>query len=305
MLTTEYNPIIVAILGALTVFLTLYAVFTPVIIRKTDAVKEEFFKDSASDLVEDSLGKYAKPLLNNFLPQLPTMSMSETDKNKVAEMLLESGNPWKLNPEEYSSMKLIFGSIGFFIGLFLGVLELIPSVPPYLVIMMFTLGLGVLPYSIHNTKRENRSKAAQKGLPEALDLLVVTLTSGQPFEPALNQVVNQLPPGLIKDELSKINLKIKAGTSLERALEAFSREIKSEEIESFAKAIIQAQKLGADVTETLTQQASFVRENHEARVETMIAKLSSLMFIPLAATMLPAFLIIFIAPSISQLTSML
>lgn len=305
MLTTDYNPAIVAILGALTVFLTLYAIFTPVVFRKKDEVKEEFFGDNSTDLVNDSLGKYARPLLNNFLPQLPEIKMSEESRNKVAELLLESGNPWKLNPEEYSSMKYIFGSIGFFIGLVLAVLNLIPSVPPLGIMAGFTLGLGVLPYSIHNSKREERSKNAQKGLPEALDLLVVTLTSGQPFEPALNQVVTQIPAGIIKDELAKINLKIRAGTTLERALDAFAKEIKSEEVESFTKAIVQAQKLGADVTETLNQQAAFVRENHEARVETMIAKLSTLMFIPLAATMLPAFLIIFLAPSIEQLTSML
>lgn len=306
MINIEIAPGILALLGALTVVCALYAIYTPMKARQRDVIKDEFFADNtSSDLVSDSLGKYARPLLNNFLPQFPEQTLSVEKKDKIADFILKAGNPWKLTPEEYSAMKWIFGSIGFFAGLVLAVLNLIPMVPWYVVIGLFT-GIGMLlPYSIYNSKKQERTKDAEKQLPEALDLLVVTLTAGEPFESSLGQVVSQLPDGLIKTELNKVNLKIKAGTTLDRALLAFSKEIASEEVESFCKAIIQAQKLGADVTETLSQQASFVRENHEARVEKMIAKLSTLMFIPLAATMLPAFLIIFIAPSVQQISTML
>ena len=301
-----FTPGLVAVLGAFTVFLTLYAIFTPVVKARRDTIKEEFFADNAaSEQIGASLGKYAKPLLNNFLPQLPLPQMSRARRNSIADLLIKSGNPWKLTPEEYVGVQIVFGAIGFFIGLVLGVLSLIPVVPPYLIVIGFA-GIGfALPISVHRTRRDSRVKEIQKQLPEALDLLVVTLTSGQPFEPALGQVVPQLLPGLLKDELLTINLKIRAGNTLERALLDFSREIASEEVESFTKSIIQAQKLGADITETLAQQATFVRNNHEARVSRMIARLETTMFIPLAATMLPAFLIIFLAPSISSLTSML
>lgn len=305
MLDIAVSPGLIALLGALTVVCALYAIYTPMKVAEKDAIKEEFFGESSANLVNDSLGKYARPLLNNFLPQFPTNSLSDEQKDKVADFLLKSGNPWKLNPEEYSAMKFIFGLIGFFVGLVLAVLNLAPVIPWYAMMGGFTLIGMVLPYSTYNTKKQTRTKDAQKQLPEALDLLVVTLTAGEPFEASLGQVVQELPEGIIKSELSKINLKIKAGTSLESALIGFTKEIESEEVESFAKAIIQAQKLGADVTETLQQQASFVRENHEARVETMIAKLSTLMFIPLAATMLPAFLIIFLAPSLQQISTMI
>jgi len=301
-----FSPGLVAVLAALTVFLTLYAIFTPVIKARRDSIKDEFFGgESPSDVVDDTLGKYAKPLLNNFLPQLPLKNMSPAKRNNIADLLIKSGNPWKLSPEEYVGVQIVFAAIGFFAGLVLAVFNLIPVVPPYAIVAMFALIGFALPYSIHNSRKQTRVKEIQRQLPEALDLLVVTLTSGQPFEPALNQVVPQLPPGLLRDELMKINLKIRAGNTLERALTDFSREIASEEVESFVKAIIQSQKLGADITETLAQQANFVRNNHEARVQQMIARLSTVMFIPLAATMLPAFLIIFLAPSINQLTGLL
>ncbi len=301
-----FTPGLVAVLGALTVFIALYAIFTPIVKTKRDSIKDEFFGSTeASDQIDATLGKYAKPLLNNFLPQLPLGQMAPKRRNDIADLLIKSGNPWKLTPEEYVGVQIVFSAIGFFVGLVLGVLGLIPVVPPYLIVIGFTAIGFFLPISVHRTRRDSRVKDIQKQLPEALDLLVVTLTSGQPFEPALAQVVPQLLPGLLRDQLLTINLKIRAGNTLERALLDFSREIASEEVESFTKAIVQAQKLGADITETLAQQATFVRNNHEARVQRMIARLETIMFIPLAATMLPAFLIIFLAPSISSLTHML
>lgn len=302
----EFTPGLVAVLAALAVFLTLYAIFAPIAEARRDTIKDEFFGGgTASEAVDDALGKYTKPLLSNFLPQLPIKSLKPESRNKIADLLIKSGNPWKISPEEYLGIQIVFAAIGFFAGLVIAVFNLIPAVPNWLFMPMFALIGFALPYSIHNSRKEARVKEVQKQLPEALDLLVVTLTSGQPFEPALNQVVPQLPPGLLRDELLKINLQIRAGTTLDRALIGFAREIDSEEVESFVKAIIQAQKLGADITETLGHQATFVRNNHEARIQRMIARLSTTMFIPLAGTMLPAFLIIFLAPSISQLTSML
>jgi tight adherence protein C len=301
-----YAPGIIALLGALTVICALYAIYTPVKALKRDSIKDEFFGGNTTTATTgEGIGKYARPLLNNFLPQFPAPEMSAERKDKVAEFILKAGNPWKLNPEEYSAMKWIFASIGFFIGLVISVLNLVPFIPWYAFLGLFTLVGFAIPYSTYNSKKEARTHEAQKELPEALDLLVVTLTAGEPFESAIRQVVTQLPKGLIKDELGKVDLKIRAGNSLESALTTFSSEIDAEEVESFTKSIIQAQKLGADVTETLQQQAMFVRENHEARVEKMIARLSTLMFIPLAATMLPAFIIIFLLPSIQQISSMI
>lgn len=299
-----FTPGLVAVLAALTVFLTLYAIFAPINAIKKDKIEDEIFGEKEEAEATDSLGKYAKPLINNFLPQLPIKALSPQTRNKLSNFMIKSGNPWKLSPEEYVGILIVFAAIGLFLGLITAVFNLIP-IPLFLLVMITTLMGLAIPYSTYNSKRIARTNEIQKQLPEALDLLVVTLTAGQPFEAALNQVVPQIPPGLLKEELTRINMQIRAGTTLERALTNFSKVIDSEEVESFTKAIIQAQRLGSDITETLTHQAIFVRNNHEARVQQMIARLSTTMFIPLAGTMLPAFLIIFLAPSLSSLGGLL
>lgn len=303
-MTSTFTPGLVAVLAALTIFLTLYAIYAPVQ-KSRKNIEDEVLGEQEVAAPTDSLGKYAKPLINNFLPQLPVKNLSPQNKTKIQDFLIKAGNPWRLNPEEFIGIEIVFSAIGFFIGLIVAVFNGMPMIPPLLLVVITTLMGTAIPYSTYNTKRIARTNEIQKQLPEALDLLVVTLTAGQPFESALNQVVPQLPEGLLKEELTRVNMQMRAGTSLEKALKNFTKEIDSEEVDSFVKAIIQAQRLGSDITETLQHQATFVRNNHEARVQKMIAKLSTTMFIPLAGTMLPAFLIIFLAPSLTSLGSML
>ena len=301
----EFTPGIIAVLGALTVFLGLYAIFAPSNKTLQDTTGEEFIKGTRNPLQIDeedsSTVKYVRRMLNNFLPALGLKGLNPTTQNNLKNLMVKSGNPWKLySPEELVGSIFVFASVGFIVSIF----NLIP-LSPYILIFFTTLLAGAMPYSVYNTAKQARTAEVQKQLPEALDLLVVTLASGLPFAPALSEVVPQMPPGLLKTIFTNMDKKLRAGESLENVLNSFTEEIESEEVESFVKAIIMSQQLGSDITETLSSQAVFVRTNHEARVQKKIARLSTSMFIPLAGTMLPAFLMIFIAPSIVSIINQL
>lgn len=306
----EFTPGLVAVLAALTVFLGLYAIFAPVVSHKRDTTGEEFIEtrketNEGSEDKGNSTVKYVRRMLNNFLPALGMKSLSPKTVTSFKNLMIKSGNPWKLqSPEEFIAAMVLFGIVGGFIGLIFSVLGLIP-VSPFIMVPAVGGLAGIFPYSVYNTAKNKRVNEIQKQLPEGLDLLVVTLTSGLPFAPSLTEVVPQMPEGLLKDIFAGMDERLRGGDSLENVLNAFSREIDSEEVESFVKAILQSQQLGSDITETLASQAIFVRTNHEARVQRKIAKLSTTMFIPLAGTMLPAFLVIFIAPNIMSILTMI
>jgi tight adherence protein C len=304
-LTISSIPGLAAVFIGLTVFFTLYAVFTPFVATKTVSISDDVFGESEDFVPEDSIGKYVRPILRNFLPQLPMGAVSKNRRKSLSELIIKSGNPWKVTPEEFVGLQIAFAVAGFMIGAALGFTGLIPFIPPLLIVLILPVMGFFVPYSIYNSRKEARTKAIQKQLPEALDLLTVTLTSGQTFEPALRNITTQLPEGLLRQEFTKINVELQAGSTLERTLTAFWKNNASEEAESFSKAVVQTQKLGSDVSETLVQQSQFARANYEARIQKMIARLSTTMFIPLICTMLPAFLIIFIVPTLSQLQGFL
>lgn len=308
-ITIDSAPGLAAIFVFLAIFFTLYAIFAPVKEKKQttdEKVQAEVFGAQEEYVPEDAVGRYVRPILGNFLPQLPINNLVQGKrKDKINELLIKSGNPWKITAEEYVGIQLAFGVIALIVGAGLGFTGLVPYIPP----LALTFGMGALgfliPHSIHTTRKEKRAQDIQRQLPEALDLLTVTLTSGQTFVPALESVTAQMPESLLRQEFTRINVELQAGSSLDRSLTAFYHEIDTEEAESFSKAVIQTQRLGSDLSETLKQQSEYARNNYEARIEKMIARLSTTMFIPLIATMLPAFLVIFIAPTLTQLTGSL
>lgn len=281
-------PGLAALFSAITVFFILYAILAPRIERARTS--------SAGPVDEkDTLGKYVKPVLNEFLPQLPPIKLKKDRAAKIAELIHKSGNPWRLNQEEFIGIMAALGITG---GIFGSIIAAFGSldVNPLIMIIAFTAAGFFYPYSVYNTARQKRTSELQRNLPQALDLLTVTMSAGETFQPAVISVVKQLPESLVKREFNKIAVNTQAGISIEQSLLDFASITDSDEATNFAKAVIQSQKLGSDVSETLSQQASFTRDAKETRIEEKIAKLNTTLFIPLSLTMLPAFLLIFITP---------
>ncbi len=296
----------ITVFAGLAVFFLFYAIYAPIVDRKDKPDwQEELFGSPQEVEVEkgDSLGKYVRPILNNFLPQLPRIPISEKTDKYMANLLVKSGNPWRITVEEFFGLTIALGIVGALIALALIALNVWPKEVPWPVTIIAFAGiLGALPYSSYNSRKEARTKAIERQLPEALDLLTITIKSGMAFEYALETVTRQLPEGLIKDEFHKVVISLQAGETLNKVLADMVKNFQSEDLESFVKAVIQTNELGSDVSETLTQQSEFVRTNYEARLDRMIARMETTIFIPLSGLMLPAFMIIFIGPTIQQIT---
>lgn len=295
MQTNTSNVGLASLLIGLAVFLVMYAIFAPRRANISAAAPE-----SRGD---DAFSRYVRPMLRNFIPQTPLAAAANNKKHdKIRELLIRSGNPWNIRPEEFLGIQFLFATIGLFAGILMTVFNPIVQIPGIVWLAGFPLAGYLIPFSIHNTKKENRSKEVQKQLPEALDLLVITLASGQNFEPALGQVAPTLPKGLLKDELVKVNYELAAGRGMEESLLDFANRASSDEVEAFAKAVSQAQRLGSDVSETLENQATSARAAYESRIEKKISRLSSTMMIPLVFTMIPSLILIVIAPTMAQLS---
>lgn len=300
---------LVALFSGLATFFIAYALLAP--IRHKDSSKDAarldiFGEQEITYETGDSLGKYVRPILNNFLPQLPNLPLSEGSKKSLRNLIVKSGNPWKINVEEFLGLTIGLSILGLLIGSAIAALGVLPSfLPPVVLIMFTTLALAALPYSQYNSRKEARTKAIEKELPEALDLLVITINSGQVFEFALEGVTKMLPEGMLRNEFTKVVIELQAGSTLERALIDLRTKFESEDLESFTKAVIQTTKLGSNVTDTLTQQSNFVRANWKSRIERKINRLETTIFIPLVVTMLPAFMITFVAPTLSQISGFL
>lgn len=292
---TTVLPAIAGLFAGIAVFFLAYAILAPIVEKRRSG--------PAGPVDEkDRVGKYVKPMLDEFMPQMPALPIGKTRLDKLDELIRKSGNPWRLNSEELVGIMLALGTAGAIVGSMVALIGTLP-ISPWLVILICAGGAGFYPLSVYRSARAKRTADITRNLPEALDLLTVSLAAGETFQPAIISVVKQLPDSLLREEFKKVALGIQSGVPLEKTLTDFAQLTDSEEADQFAKAIIQSQKLGSDVTETLSQQASFTRNAKETRLEEKIARLNTTLFIPLSLTMLPAFLIIFVAPIFAGLAT--
>lgn len=297
---------VVAFLAGVTAFLVVYAIFAPVQqIVRTELDADDFGATPGRPVNPDSLfEKVVRPAVRNLLPQTPMAAQLQARNNhKTVELLVRSGNPWNIQPEEFFGIRILGGVAGFFVALLLNVLETLPAtLPP-----AGWLALGVLlgqhlPKVLLDGHKGRRLKEARRGLPEALDLLVITLQSGMNFTPALTEVVGRLPAGVVRDELARVSADLRAGKPLQQSLTDFARRAPSAEVESFAKSVVMAERLGADVSETLTSQSVAARAAYEAALDVKTAKLPTTLFFPIMGFMLPALFVILFAPAFANIS---
>jgi tight adherence protein C len=306
------TPGFVAFLFGLAVFFAVYGVFVtknnntnPVV---QPGVDMGLFPD-AGNVERNERGafeKYIRPTLRNFLPQTPLAAKlaNSASGNKISEMLLQSGNPWRVTPVEYTGLRVLAAFGGSVIGSVLYLLQ-IPAPFPPVVALLFPLFGYLGPQWVHRRARSTRIEKARKELPEMLDLLRITMSAGRSFVPALTDVVNRMPQGLLKSEMKRVTDDLAAGRTLSASLTMFARRVPAEEVEGFVAAVVQTERLGSDVGTTLENQSAAVRSAHEGRLEKQIAALETLIIFPVLVGFMPAILAIIIAPALSQISAVL
>lgn len=297
---------LVALLFGIAAFAVVYAVFAPVATLPHDGHEPEDFGVRPLDVGTGGMfEKYVRPTVRNFLPQTPLdAQLKARGNNKIVELLVRSGNPWNIQPEEFFGIRVLAAIGGFFAALLFGLMGMLPAVLPLEAWLVVGPVIGMfVPKVLLDGHKGRRLREARRGLPEALDLLVITLNAGMNFTPALTEVVGRLPPGVVKDELGRVSADLRAGRPLRDSLLDFARRAPSEEAESFAKAVAVSEKLGSDVSETLKAQSETARVAYEAALDVKIGKLPTTLYFPILALMLPALFIVILAPAFANIAT--
>lgn len=156
----------------------------------------------------------------------------------------------------------------------------------------------VLPKIFLNSKTNKRKKELFESFPDALDLLIVCMDAGLSFEQALVKVSNEIKikSEVLHDELELLLLEMRTGFSKEKALRSLALRTGVEEIETFASMIIQSERFGTSISDSLRVHSEEFRLKRKQKAEEQAAKIPVKLLIPLIVCMLPTVLIIMIGP---------
>lgn len=276
---------------------------------RTDSIEEnawaiDYERDLAAAQERDALfEKVIRPIIRNFIPQSPFAARVQgTKRDKVIALLISSGNPWHLSPEEYSASLWLGGAFGAIAGLFAG---FILGINP--IVLAFLIGAmgAFFPRWHYRRQRSLRVDEANRSLPEGIDLLRIVMVSGQKFQSAMVEVSQRLPEGIIRNEFGRVADDLRSGRTLDRTMTDFAMRIPAESVESFSRAIIQGERLGAEITDTLEHQSESIRRSYEARIDKAIAQLETTIFLPILIGLVPAIFIIVAAPALVSILNFL
>ena len=179
---------------------------------------------------------------------------------------------------------------------------------PNLAMALAVCAVGyVLPSMALARLAKKRQHKMRLGLADALDLLVVSVEAGLGLDQALQRVSEELMfahPELC-DEIRLINLELRAGTARSEALHNLARRTQLDDITSLVTMLVQTDKFGTSVAQSLRVHSETLRTKRRQRAEEAAAKTGAKMVFPLVICIFPAIWVVTLGPAIIKFVQVL
>ncbi len=153
----------------------------------------------------------------------------------------------------------------------------------------------VVPQFWLKSKITQRVKQIQKTLPDAIDLLVVSVEAGLGFDMAMGKVVEKTR-GALADEFGRALEEMRLGYQRAQALKNITKRVRNDDLDSFISAIIQADQLGTSIGQVLRIQSEQMRVKRKQRIEEAAMKAPIKMLFPMVLFIFPTIFIIILGP---------
>jgi len=176
-----------------------------------------------------------------------------------------------------------------------------PSLTKIYLTGMIAALLGLyLPSVWIRARADRRQRDIINGFPDALDLMLVCVEAGLGLEAAFSRVGMEMTRShpLLAEQLGTVVLELRGGRSQEDALRRMADRAGTDEIRAFATLLIQSNKLGSSIAQTLRTYAAEMRERRRMRAEEKAHRLPVLLSIPLVACMLPVMIGVLMLPAV-------
>ncbi|MBA2706926.1 MAG: type II secretion system F family protein [Gemmatimonadaceae bacterium] len=166
------------------------------------------------------------------------------------------------------------------------------------------MGLMIPPFVLLRLV-SRRQERIRRGLPDALDLLVVCVEAGISLDAAILRVAKDLTlvhPDLAS-ELLVVSRKMNAGMTREEALRGLWDRTGVEEVRSLVASLVQSEKWGSSSSRVLRVSAETLRRKRRQAAEKRAATAPLKMIVPMAIFIFPALFVVILGPAILQIIS--
>jgi tight adherence protein C len=217
----------------------------------------------------------------------------------ISFRLLAAGMGRSLTATTFLAIQGAATIVGGVFGFVFGVALLGGSMALLMGVGMAALGF-IIPGFVVSRRARSRRDELRAQLPDALDLLAVSVEAGLAFDGAVAKLTEHME-GALAEEFSHTLGEMRIGESRHDALKKLSDRADSPEVSSFTRAIIQADQLGISLGRLLRVQASESRLKRQAAAEEKAAKSPIKMLFPTVIFIFPAMFIVILGPAMLNL----
>jgi tight adherence protein C len=216
-------------------------------------------------------------------PHLSPQQLEPAHRN-----LQTAGQDFLLSPEQLYGLRAVsIVLVALFPGLVLFMLDQ-HGVALYLGCMLIGGLIGFFYPDLWLTeRRKKRQRLVIKDLPVFLDFIVMTVEAGMNITGGIEQATQKGPPGPLAQEFTRLLRDLRSGLARSEALRRMADRMDMSQISSFTGTLIQADRVGASLGQTLRAQASQRREERFLRAEKLALEAPVKMMLPLVMFFFP------------------
>ncbi|MGA7172748.1 MAG: type II secretion system F family protein [Candidatus Dormiibacterota bacterium] len=294
----SYEALIVGLIAAAAVFL----VFAGLIKRQPQvnlldarlAVYDEPTGPRTLDEIEMSQ-PFTERFLRPFFDRIGrrVAALQPRDRAQKLQILIDlAGRPMGMNAGSFVAAQIVLAVLGAVVGLGLAVLLSLP----WFLGLVFGAVLGYIGPQ-YQLKRivSAKQKEISLALPNALDLLCISVEAGLGFDAALARVIEKFDNALSREFAFVLN-EIRLGRPRHEALEDLGKRSGVQELASFIQALVQSDQLGVGIARVLRIQSDEMRRRRRQKAEAKAQQASLKMLFPMVGCIFPVLFVILLGP---------
>ena len=263
-------------------------------------IEQRLAEIGGTETVRDS--RYEKMLLDSLKRIGKVAPRSPSEMGKLQQRLVSAG---------YRSNEALVVFFGVRVALAIGLFALLGLPIIMRPNMMMALGAAALGYMLPAIVLARWAKARQHrirlSLPDALDLLVVSVEAGLGLDQAIQRVGVELGAAHpeLSDELRLIGLELRAGKARSEALHNLGSRTGVDDLISLVAMLVQTDKFGTSVAQSLRIHSATLRTKRRQRAEEAAAKTGVKMVVPLVFCIFPALYVVTLGPAVIKFIEVL
>jgi tight adherence protein C len=236
------------------------------------------------------------------LASIPLKLNPRTNIEAIGARLLAAGLAQRITPASFLAVKggAMVGAA--LLGLILAAIVSFASA----IVLLPVLGmLGfIAPDFILSSRIRKRRDLVLGALPDALDLLAVSVEAGLGFDGAVTKLTEHMEGPLV-DEFGLLLSEIRMGESRQAALKNMAARADAPELSAFVRAVVQADQLGISLGRILRVQAADTRLRRQAIAEEKAMKAPIKMLFPTVIFIFPAMFVVLLGPALMNIVKVL